>query len=473
MFVGRKHELSLIRRHLNEWGKAQLIIIYGRRRVGKSTLIAKATEDFTNVLFFEGIEGAKQKDQIDQFLQDLSLQTGRVRLAAKNWREVFQGLTELIQQGRWILVFDEFPWMGAGRTQIVSELKLYWDRWIKINPDVRLFLCGSVASFMIKHVVHSKAFHNRKTVELCLGPLSPKESGKFISKRSVYEQAQMYMCLGGVPKYLEQLNPRHSLEKNINRLCFSANGFFLEEFETLFKEQFRSIKVYESVIRHLAFTDSHLSELSRKIGTAKGGGFREQINNLIRAQFIREYTPLSLGNKIPSRTRMIKLSDPFLLFYFRYMHDNLQIIQQNRHQENLFRSIAMSSINQYYGYAFERLVEDGILDVLKGLNLQLADVKEMGPYFRQKRSTLPGLQIDWLIVRRDNVWNLVEIKYTASPVGLKVISEVTQKINRLVPPERVTIEPVLISAAGVTSELKKQKFFYKILNIQDLYKGVD
>ena len=124
MFIGREFELSLLRRHLDDRSRAQLIVLYGRRRVGKSTLIARAVESESRTLFFEGIEGARNSVQITQFLDDLASQTGRVRLGATNWREVFRGVGELVQNGRWVLVFDEFPWLGAGRTQIVSELKL-------------------------------------------------------------------------------------------------------------------------------------------------------------------------------------------------------------------------------------------------------------------------------------------------------------------------------------------------------------
>lgn len=176
------------------------------------------------VLYFEGIEGENTRVQIDLFLDDLAQQTGRVRLGAKTWSEVFQGVGELIDTGRWVLVFDEFPWMGAGRSSIVSHLKLHWDRWSR-NPDVTLFLCGSVASFMVRHVVHSKALHNRKTLEICLGPLSPAEVGQFVPARSLKEKAQLYMCLGGVPKYLEQVDHRWSVEQNLNRLTLRVGTF--------------------------------------------------------------------------------------------------------------------------------------------------------------------------------------------------------------------------------------------------------
>jgi AAA+ ATPase superfamily predicted ATPase len=452
---------------LADHSKAQLIILYGRRRIGKSTLIAKAVEQEQRVLIFEGIEGAQTRVQINQFLDDLARQTGKVRLGARSWREVFQGLGELLPSGRWVLVFDEFPWMGAGRTQIVSELKLYWDRWSR-NPNLCLFLCGSVASFMTQHVVHSKAFHNRKTLELCLGPLTPREAGLFIPRRSVREKAQLYMCLGGVPKYLEQIDPRQSLEKNLNRLCFSAGGFFTEEYETLFKEQFRSLKVYEAIVASLARAQSSLSELARQIGVPKGGGFGAQVVNLIHAQFVREYEPVTLGGKRRSRTRSYKLIDPFLIFFFRYIRPNRAVIGRNRRGENLYRAIVGPTIQQYYGYAFERLCEDAMEAVLDRLGLRLADVVEMGPFFQQQRGQRNGVQIDWLIVRRDGVWTLVEFKYHTSPVGMQVVHDVEQKLQRLGAPPEVSVEPVLVSAAAATRAVQRRGFFQRVIELKDL-----
>jgi len=467
MFVGREHELALIGERLQDRSKAQLIVLYGRRRVGKSTLIAKAVEDEARTLFFEGLEGAQTKAQIDQFLNDLAAQTGRVRLAAGSWNEVFQGLGELISSGRWVLVFDEFPWLGAGRSRIVSELKLHWDRWSR-NPRLCLFLCGSVASFMTRHVVHSRALHNRKTLELCLAPLSPRETAQFLPRRSVREKAQLYMCLGGVPKYLEQIDPRLSLEKNLNRLCFTAGGFFTEEYETLFKEQFRSLKIYEAIVGSLARSPASLSELARRIKVAKGGGFRGQVDNLVRAQFLRQYTPVTLGRRRSSRTQVYKLADPFLLFHFRYLHPNREIIARNRKAENLFRAIAGPTLQQYFGHAFERLCEDAMDAILERLELKLGDVEAMGPYFQQQRGPQAGLQIDWLIVRRDAVWTLLEFKYQSAPLGMRVVREVERKIDRLAIPDCVTVEPVLVSASGVTGAVERSAFFNQIVALRDL-----
>ena len=467
MFIGRKYELDLIRSHLADTKKAQLIILYGRRRIGKSTLIRESVKQEQRVLFFEGIEGGRKQDQIDQFLDDLSSQTGRVKLSASNWRDVFRGVGELVEKGRWVLVFDEFPWMGSGRTKIVSELKLYWDRWSK-NPNVVLFLCGSVASFMLQHVVHSKALHNRKTLEICLTPLSPSETGKFISRRSVAEKACLYMTLGGIPKYLEQIDAKRSLHKNLNRFAFSSNGFFIEEFETLFKEQFKSIHVYSSIVEALAESPANVTALSEKVGVAKGGGFKKQLENLVHAQFVREYTPVSPSRRARLRTKMYKLVDPFLIFYFRYVHPNREIIARNSRGEDLFRGIAGATIQQYYGYAFERLCEDAMQNILERLDIRLSDIEAMGPYFQQRRSSQGGLQIDWLIMRRDKVWTLIEFKYTNTKVGTSVIKEVQQKAIRLNAPQGITIEPVLVSASGVNCAVEKREYFNQVLTLSDM-----
>lgn len=466
MFVGRTYEKNLLEEALRDRSKAQLVVLYGRRRIGKSTLIRESLRGETNTLFFEGIQGGSTDVQIDQFLKDLSLQTGKIRLAAGNWREVFQGLGELVERGRWVLVFDEFPWLAVGRKQLVSDLKLFWDRWAA-NKNLVLILCGSVASFMVKHLVHSTALHNRKTLEINLGPLSPREAGLFIPRRSLWEKAGLYMCLGGIPKYLEQIDPRLSLEKNLNRLCFMKDGFFVNEFETLFKEQFRAVKTYETLVEVLATGARSLSDLARNTKIARGGGLLAHLQNLAGAQFVKSCSPHAPSGRQRSRTKIYKLTDPFLIFYFRYIKPNREIISRNRN-ENLFRSITQSTLHQYYGFAFERLCEDAFDSIRGKIGLDLADILNMGPFFRQSSSLEEGFQIDNLVMRRDGTWTVMEYKFSKKPVSLSVIDDVKQKLRRLRVPSSVSLEKVLVSATGVVSSVTRSRFFDHILTLEDL-----
>lgn len=468
MFIGRQHELEQIKKKLKERSKAQLIVLYGRRRVGKSRLIKEALKNEQNVLFFEGIEGETTKVQIDQFLNDFSKQTRKVKLAARNWREVFQGLEETIGTGRWIVFIDELPWLAAEKTSLISDLKLFWDRWALKNPQLVLILCGSVANFMVKHVVHSKALHNRKTLEIGLPPLSPQESALFIKKRGLKEKAILYMCLGGIPKYLEQVDPKLSVEMNFNRLCFMRNGFFVEEFETLFKEQFRSVQHYESIVSALSRGSLNLSDLARITKLEKGGGLKLYLSNLERANFIRSYQTISFGRISGVRTKTYKLIDPFLVFYFHFIKPNKKLIEKNT-REYLFNSLVKPKFPVFLGLQFERFCEDSLLIILKALNLKLTDLKNFGPFFQQKTKTGSGVQFDLVIEQTNGNINLLEFKFQEKPVGLQASIDMKRKIEKMNFSPTLTIEKILISMNGFTKELKEAHYFDRLLTLDDLY----
>ncbi|MBF0209074.1 MAG: hypothetical protein HQK53_19615, partial [Oligoflexia bacterium] len=336
---------------------------------------------------------------------------------------------------------------------------------------------------------HSKALHNRKTLEICLPPLSPRESGKFIKDRSSLEKAMLYMCLGGIPKYLEQINPSLSVEKNLNQLCFTPNGFFVEEYETIFKEQFRATKIYQNIIELLTYNSLGMSDIAKKIDVPKGGGLNSYLQNLVRAQFIREYRPTSFdtrqtnqGNKLQrrprTRTQRFKLTDYFLIFYFRYIHQHKDLIYHNSQKANLFRSITASTFSNYLGFAFERLCEDAIMSILRVIDLELTDIESMGPYFQRRTGDLDvssnpqnnteGVQIDYMIWRRDKVCTIMEFKYHNKLMGMDVVHSMEQKIKKLNLPTNISIEKVLVSANGVSASVKNSKYFNHVLTIDDL-----
>ena len=169
MFVGRENELSIIQGAIDS-DRAELGIVYGRRRIGKSSLLMQFKKHKGD-LCFEALQKASTLKQIDHFTDQMAKQTNTPKILARNWKEAFDGLTLHIQTGKHYVVFDEFPWMASGRTELVSMLKFYWDTMWKKNPKLTLVLCGSVTSFMLKHLIHSQALHNRKTFEIKLDPL--------------------------------------------------------------------------------------------------------------------------------------------------------------------------------------------------------------------------------------------------------------------------------------------------------------
>lgn len=192
------------------------------------------------------------------------------------------------------------------------------------------------------------------------------------------------------------------------------------------------------------------------------------MENLIRAQFVREYSPYTTTGSKKTKTKLYKLTDPFLIFYFRYIHKHKELIEKNKN-ENLFYALAGASLPQYFGFAFERLCEDSFDKVRKKLDLELADILNAGPYFQQKTIVQRGIQIDNLIRRRDKVWMVVEYKFSEKPIGKEVISEVERKIEGLKAPPQISVEKVLVSAFGTTKPLKDSGFFDSVITLKDLF----
>lgn len=467
-YIGREDEHHQFEKHL-ESGKAQLGILYGRRRVGKSTLLKKFIKPKTDI-YFEGLQKASLQKQIDHFMDQLSDQTGSMKIVANNWNDAFKALSLFIQKGKHYIVFDEFPWMASGKTELVSLLKFYWDNQWKNNPHLTLVLCGSIASFMLKHLVHSHSLHNRKTFEIKLEALPAYEAKKFFKGyRSDFEVLKFLMIFGGIPKYLEQLDPKKSLFTNINELCFQKNCFFFNEFKTLFKEQFKVINSYEKIVRFLSKKSSSKEELATLLKQKGGGGLTQYIENLEQADFIRNFKPAAPKGET-NRTRRIYLWDEWLKFYFTYMEPNLHLISQNTKQ-GLFENLSAKSFENYCGLAFEKLCLKNISSVLANLEIPLHQVKRYGPFFRQaprnkKRNKTAGLQIDILIERTGHILTLVECKFSSSPVGVSVIKEMDQKIALLKAGKTYSIEKVLIAPGGVTEDLEESGYFHKILGAE-------
>ncbi len=469
MFYGREHELNIIKNAIGS-KRAELGIVYGRRRVGKSTLLTKAAARKKD-LYFEGLQQAPLKKQIEHFMQQLADQTGTPRSVARDWREAFDVFSFHIRKGKHYIVFDEFPWMASGRSELVSLLKFFWDNRWKANSGITLVLCGSIAGFMLNHLVHSKALHNRKTFEIKLPSLPASEAKLFFKKfRSDFEIAKFLMVFGGIPKYLEQIDPRHSLINNVDRLCFQKHGFFLTEFETIFKEQFKVTRTYERIVKWLAERSCAKEELAERLGMASGGGLTGYINNLEQADFVNVFTPKSVLGK-GDKTRKLVLWDEWLRFYFTYIGPNRKVIELNTHP-GLFEQLAGSSLDTYFGLCFERLCLKNLSRIFSRMEMDISSIIGFGPFFRQRKrkgKDEPGLQIDILVRRKGQVLTLIECKFSSQPVGISVIKDVQRKVKLLKVPRIFTVERVLICGGEVTSPLQNSDYFHHILGLDAIF----
>lgn len=469
MFIGRKHELDLLRRAIGS-RQAELVIMYGRRRVGKSALLEKAGGRKGD-LSFEAIQKIPQKKQIDHFLRQLAEQTRTPLSVARDWMEAFDVLTFHIQRGKHYVVFDEFPWMSSGRTELISVLKYFWDNRWKKNSGLTLVLCGSVGSFMLKHIVHSHALHNRKTLEIKLPPLPAAEAKQFFTGlRSDFETAKLLMIFGGIPKYLEQVEPTRSFTDNLDRLCFQRHGFFLNELETVFKEQFKVVRNYERIVRTLAKGSISREDLSRRLGIASGGGLSGYLEALEQADFVRIFSPTAAFGR-GQKTRKVVLWDEWLRFYFTWVEPHRAVIETNT-KPGLLDRLSGGNLNTYFGLCFEQLCMRNLPQIFAHLGLDFHQVTAFGPFFRQrgrKGSGEEGIQIDLLARRKGEVLSLFECKFRTTPVGVSVIDEVKRKVRFLRAPSRYTVERYLICAGDITPDLRKSEYFHRIAGLEAIF----
>jgi AAA+ ATPase superfamily predicted ATPase len=471
MFVGRDRELETLEEAYGS-RSSQLAVIYGRRRIGKSSLVSRFAEGKPQFLWFEGIEGDQTPQQIRHFTESLRKQTADPLLrdiGFKAWDQVFSYLTERVVspargKPKLILFFDEIPWMAAGRGRLISLLKYYWDNHWKPN-NVMLILCGSVASFMVKRVIRSQALYGRITQEILLRGLEPNEAARlFRQKRSSEEILKYLLVFGGVPKYLEEVRLDRSFAQNMNRLCFSPSSPLAREVQRIFYSQFRESETYARIVMLLRDATCTFDEISRRLGIRSGGGLKLYLQNLQDAEIIRSFVPFNRGPR--SKLRKYGLADEFLHFYFRFVEPNVTTIAESR-SGRLFERFTRDAFHPWLGFAFERFCVKHAAHLAYVMGFD-QDVLTASPYFEKGTE---GYQIDLVYRRSDKVITICEVKYHDRPVGTKVIPEVERKCSLLPLPRGHTCEKALISLHGPDRALHDSEYFDHFVVLSDIFEA--
>jgi uncharacterized protein len=466
-FVGRAKEIEILERNYNS-PESKLVVIYGRRRVGKSTLVHKFGEKKNDFYSFEAAEKLDGQEQISHFINQLNEKTRDPFLSQigfSDWAFVFKYLTEKIivrqSKKKLILFFDEIQWMGSGKEKLISIIKFYWDNHWK-DKNVMLVLCGSVASYMVKKVLRSKALYGRVSEEILLKGLNPPESYKMFSKKKSEEEILKYlMVFGAIPKYLEEIDQSQSFNHNINRLCFSKNGLMINEPERIFYAQFREVRTYQQIVHLLSSGLFSMQEISEKLKIASGGGLKMYLDNLEHAEIIRHVIPFDKNHR--TKLKKYTIADEFLTFYFKYMEPNLAEIRESN-SGKLFEAISQNSFQTWLGFAFERfcLKNGWHIANLMGFG---DEVLRVAPYYGKGDNSF---QIDLLFKRADKVITVCEIKHHSSKISTKIIPEVERKCALFDIPKGYSIETALISLYGPDKPLKESRFFDHSVTLKDI-----
>jgi len=316
MFIGRHTELEQLLK-LKQKKTASLAVITGRRRIGKSRLVRECAKQFSSFIELSGLPpaaGVGPKEQRQEFLRQLKVLTGLPPIQTDDWGDIFLYLARHTAQGEVLILLDELSWMASDDPLFLSQLKTAWDLYFTKNNKLVMVLCSSVSSWIDDNLVSSTGFVGRISlhqrlrelpINLCLAFWQNLEER--ISKNEILK---VLSVTGGVPRYLEEIDPHESAEQNIARLCFREGAFLFDEYERLFSQLFtRKAPGLGELVKLLADGALSFEEIESRRSVASGGSLSKQLKVLAACGFItRDYTWLIKAGK-PSKLSKFRLSD--------------------------------------------------------------------------------------------------------------------------------------------------------------------
>lgn len=472
MFIGRTKELRRLRQ-LTKKQVASLVVMTGRRRIGKSRLLQEFGKDFPRSYFFTGLSpapGITAQDQRDEFAHKLAQHFSWPSFQRQHWSELFSLLAQETQAGPVCLVFDEISWMAEGSPLFLAQLKNAWDLEFKNNPKLLLVLCGSISSWIHKNILSSTGFVGRISEVIKLEELSLQESVQFWGPQgfrlSHMEKIKFLNVVGGIPRYLEELDPSKPAEQNIQRLAFQEGGFLFNEFDRLFSDLFQSRhKNYKSILKALVSGPKSLQEISLTLRRESGGSLTEALQDLEEAGFVRGHTRWNFSTGAFGKIKKYSIVDNYSRFYLKYISPNREKILKNLYPDKDLQFL--SGWESIMGLQFENLVIKNARSIFEILHIDKRDIINAGPYFQTKTKTQHSCQIDYLIQTRFQTLYLCEIKFRLTEGEHSVIQEVERKRNTLLIPKNFSTRPILISAGPVHPKVSGERYFDEIIHIED------
>ncbi|MBP5346991.1 MAG: ATP-binding protein [Bacteroidales bacterium] len=412
--IARTAEVETLERKYRSQ-QSEFVIVYGRRRIGKTYLVNQVFADrFT--FTYVGARKQKQEKQLQRFaaqLKEYSHSAFAPQL--QSWEDAFDQLRSLIEQRpkeeRKVIFIDEMPWIDTPRSSFVEALEYFWNAWAAQRSDILFIACGSASSWMVNKLIRNRGgLHNRITEQIYLRPFRLNECEQYLHHCGCqwdrYTILQCYMAMGGVPYYMNLLNPSQSLAQNIDRLYFAKNAPMREEFDELFNALFNQADKYIAAINALASNRQGLlrAEIASKTGMS-GGSLTKILENLERCDFIETYARY----KSSVRNSIYRISDPYTLFYFKFLHN------RNTKDEHWWtNNMASHSVEAWQGFSFESICMTHLAQIkhklgISGMSTSTSTWQKLGNEAER------GAQIDLIIERADRVIDLCEMKFANAP----------------------------------------------------------
>lgn len=455
MIIGRNKEISILEDVVHR-DFAQLLLVYGRRRVGKTYLI---NEFFANTFDFKfcGSFRKPMQTQLNNFASEFERYTGKYISKISNWSQAFNCLRDYIDQfpanKKVIIFFDEMPWMDTQKSDFMSSFEYFWNSYGQSKNNLVFIACGSDSSWLVRKIKSNKGgLYNRKTAEIHLLPFNLHNTELFLLNKGIkwsrFTITKLYMVLGGIPYYLNFLKPSLNLNENIDNLLFNPTGQLVNEYDDLYST---ILKRDEDCNRILEILSEHpygltKSELSDLLGKTFNGDLTNKISLLIDCGIIGLLPSYKENRKV----KIMIIVDSFINFYLKFMRKNhnlnihywSQLVQN--HQRITREALMFEKICFFHLEHIKEYLRIGIAS-------EVFNWKVIGDAYRK------GCQIDIVMDRQERIVNLFEVKFTDEEFVIdKEYSEnLANKIScfKEVTKTKKDIQLVFISANGIAKSM--------------------
>lgn len=409
---------------------AEMLAIIGRRRVGKTYLV-KQVYGNQMVFDFTGTQYANRKNQLGKFAGKIT-EYNKSALpvqAPATWTAAFEMLKKYLlslpdSPEKKVVFFDELPWIAGHRSGFLQEFGYWWNDWAS-HQHIVVVVCGSAASWMITKVLNNKgSLHNRVTRRINLKPFTLSETEAYLKSKKInlerYEIIQLYMAMGGIPHYLNEIQPGISAIQNINNIFLDKNGLLRNEFDNLYAALFENADNHIEVIKTLG---QHIYGMTRqqiieKTKFSDGGGLTKILDELERSDFIMALYPFGKGKK----DIVYRLTDAYSLFYLKFI-----LGKKAGADTGIYTNLSNDKYRVWRGYAFENVCLNHANALKAALGISGIQAS-LYSFVKKGWGEQDGFQIDLLIDRADNCINLCEMKF--SPDTFRANAEFAQHLRR-------------------------------------------
>lgn len=472
--IGRQEEQKILE-NLFCSNKAEFLAVYGRRRVGKTFLIRNFYKKKSCYFFNStGIHRESIRHQIRAFTKEIGnvFYEGAEIKERNTWLDTFELLSGALNKGltknkKIILFFDEFPWMATHRSKLLQALDYYWNRYWSQDKRIKLIICGSAASWIIKNIINNKGgLHNRLTQMIQLESMNLRDTKNYLDcmgvKLNYSHVTQVYMATGGIPYYLSHVTSGSSAQI-IEKLAFTKNSFLLNEFDNLYSSLFDNSEIYVQLVRVIAKKRYGIGqeELFRQVkNLSKGGTIVKKLKELENTGFIISFKPYEHHKK----GIYYRVIDEYSLFYFNWIEPVKETLLGKGLRKGYWQSIQKSPAwYSWSGCAFEAICYKHLTQIGEALNMAPTAIPATWRYSPQKMSNEKGVQIDLLFDRNDDAITVCEIKYTEEPfiIDKQYAEKLQQKIAVFT---KITRSKKQIFLSFISANGLKKNIYSEIVN---------